>query len=156
MDHCGIPGHDATKQHVINIEQTLSIIKPDAVESHHIGEIIARFEKEGMRIAAIKMIQLNKQQAEGFYAVHKDRPFYGELVKFMISGPVVAIVLEGPDAVAKNRALMGSTDPNKAEPGTLRASFAKSVQCNAVHGSDSPASAHLEILQLFKPEEIQK
>jgi nucleoside-diphosphate kinase len=135
-------------------EQTLSIIKPDAVADHHIGDIIARFEKSGLHIGAIKMVQLTKQQAQDFYAVHKERPFYPELVEFMISGPVVLMVLEGKDAIAKNRAIMGATDPKKAAPGTLRADFAKSVQSNAVHGSDSPETAKSEIAFFFKPSEI--
>ena len=135
-------------------EQTLSIIKPDAVEKNHIGEIIARFEKAGLRVAALKMVQLTKEQASDFYVQHKDLPFYGNLVIFMSSGPVVAIVLEGPDAVAKNRAIMGTTDPKKAASGTLRADFAESISRNAVHGSDSLESAKKEIAFIFKPTEI--
>lgn len=155
--HCMAFTHPETiNQKNVKIEQTLSIIKPDAVSAHHIGEIITRFEQAGLRIAAIKMVHLTRLQAEAFYFVHKERPFYSDLVKFMTSGPVVVMVLEGPDAIAKNRALMGSTDPKKAEPGTIRASFAQDVQCNAVHGSDSAASAKLEIVQLFSNEEIQR
>lgn len=130
-------------------EQTLSIIKPDAVSGHHIGEIITRFEKAGLRIAAIQMMQLTAQQAQEFYAVHKERPFYADLVAFMASGPVVVMVLEGPDAIVKNRALMGATDPQKAAPGTIRADFAQSVQRNAVHGSDSAETAKAEIEFFF-------
>lgn len=141
---------------LVNREQTLSIIKPDAVAGNHIGEIIARFEKSGLQIAAIKMTHLTKQQAEQFYAMHKDRPFYPELTQFMSSGPVVIMVLEGPDAIVKNRALMGSTDPKNAASGTIRADFAQSVQRNAVHGSDSPESAKTEISFFFQPNEIYK
>lgn len=132
-------------------EQTLSIIKPDAVKAHHVGEIISRFEKSGLKIANLKMVNLNKQQAGEFYAVHKERPFYEGLVEFMSSGPAVVIVLEGPDAVAKNRQMMGATDPKKADKGTLRADFAQDVQHNAVHGSDSVENAKKEILFFFGP-----
>lgn len=132
-------------------EQTLSIIKPDAVASHHIGEIIARFEKAGLNVAAIKMTTLSKQQAEAFYAVHKDKPFFADLTTFMSSGPVVAIVLEGPNAVTKNREIMGATDYRKAAPGTIRADFAQSITKNAVHGSDSLENAKIEI-EFFFPE----
>lgn len=135
-------------------EYTLSLIKPDAVSANHIGDIIARFEKAGLHIAAIKMVSLSKQQAEQFYAEHKERPFYPDLVTFMTSGPIVAIVLEGNNAVAKNRELMGATDPQKAEKGTLRADFAQSKQKNAVHGSDSPESAKREVTFFFTPAEI--
>lgn len=137
-----------------SMQQTLSIIKPDAVATNHIGEIITRFEKAGLHISAIKMVQLNKEQAEEFYAIHKDRPFYSDLVAFMISGPVVIMVLEGENAVLKNRTLMGATDPKKANPGTIRADFAESVQRNAVHGSDSIEAARTEIAFFFLPSEI--
>lgn len=137
-----------------DVEQTLSIIKPDAVAKNKIGKIITHFEEAGLSIAAIKMVNLSKEQAGAFYAVHKDRSFYPELVNFMISGPVVIMVLEGADAVAKNRALMGATDPAKAAPGTIRAQVAESVQRNAVHGSDSKENAKTEIEFFFKPEEI--
>jgi nucleoside-diphosphate kinase len=139
-----------------NSQQTLSIIKPDAVAANHIGDIIARFEKAGLRIAAIKMELLSKDKAKEFYAVHKDRPFYEELTTFMSSGPIVAMVLEGNDAIAKNREIMGATDYKKAAPGTLRADFAQSVTKNAVHGSDSPETAKAEIAFFFKPNEIFK
>lgn len=135
-------------------EQTLSILKPDAVEGNHIGAIIARFEKAGLKIVAARMMHLSKQQAEGFYAVHKQRPFFGELVGFMLSGPVLVMVLEGVDAVAKNRALMGATNPKEAAPGTIRADFAKSIDKNAVHGSDSKENAAVEVAFFFKPNEI--
>lgn len=135
-------------------EQTLSIIKPDGVAANHIGDIISRFEKNNLHIAAIKMTKLSPQQAEKFYEVHKDRPFYPELVKFMSSGPVVIMVLEGDNAIAKNRKLMGATDPQKASKGTLRADFAESMSKNAVHGSDSLENAKTEIAFFFKPEEI--
>lgn len=135
-------------------ERTLSIIKPDAVGKHHIGDIISKFEKSGLTIAAAKMKQLSKKEAEDFYAVHKERPFFHDLVRFMISGPVLIMVLEGAQAIAKNREIMGATDPKKATPGTIRASFATSIDENAVHGSDSPATAQTEISFFFKPEEI--
>ena len=136
------------------MEQTLSIIKPDAVAKGVIGKILDRFESNGLRIAALKKVQLTKEQAGEFYAVHKERPFFGELVEFMTSGPVVVSVLEGENAVAKNRELMGATDPKEAKPGTIRADFAKSIDANAVHGSDSLENAKKEIEFFFKKEEI--
>ncbi len=136
------------------IERTLSIIKPDAVAKNVIGEIISRFEKAGLAIAAMKMVHLTREQAEGFYAVHKERPFFGELVEFMISGPVVVQVLEGENAIAKNRELMGATDPKEAAPGTIRADFADSIDANAVHGSDGPDTAAWEIRYFFSENEI--
>ncbi len=139
----------------MTLEQTLSIIKPDAVEKNHIGEIIARFEKNSLRIAGIKMMHLTKEKAGEFYAVHKERPFFGELVDFMTSGPVVVMVLEGENAITKNRDIMGATDPKKAAPGTIRADFADSIDCNAVHGSDAPETAAVEIPFFFKAEEMQ-
>ncbi len=135
-------------------QRTLSIIKPDAVNKNHIGEIIARFEKNGLRIVAAKMRHLNKEQAEGFYAVHKERPFFKDLVTFVTSGPVVIMVLEGKDAIQKNRDLMGATDPKKAAPGTIRADFAQSIDANAVHGSDAPETAAFEISYFFRPDEL--
>lgn len=135
-------------------EQTLSIIKPDAVRKNHIGDIIARFEKAGLKVAAAKMKQLSQEEAEGFYAVHKARPFFGDLVKFMVSGPVVIMVLEGKDAIAENRRLMGATNPKDAAPGTIRADFAKTIDENAVHGSDAPETAKFEISYFFGPKEI--
>lgn len=135
-------------------ERTLSIIKPDAVGKHHIGDIISRFEKAGLAVIAAKMIQLSQKQAEGFYAVHKERPFFKDLVSFMITGPVLVMVLEGPDAIAKNREIMGATDPKKASAGTIRADFAASIDENAVHGSDAKATATTEIAYFFKPEEL--
>lgn len=131
-------------------ERTLSIIKPDAVEAHHIGDIIARFEHNGLYPVAMRMQTLTSEQAGQFYAIHKDRPFYEALVKYMTSGPVVILVLEGDQAVAKNRELMGATDPAKAAPGTIRADFAKSITQNAVHGSDSLQNAKSEIDFFFK------
>lgn len=139
-----------------NIQQTLSIIKPDAVAGNHIGDIIARFEKKDLRIAGIKMLHLTKQQAEEFYAVHKDRPFFPALVEFMSSKPVVIMVLEGNDAVAKNREIMGATNPKDAAEGTIRKDFAASISENAVHGSDSVENAKIEIAFFFKPNEIIK
>jgi nucleoside-diphosphate kinase len=135
-------------------EQTLSIIKPDAVKSNQIGEIVARFEKNGLRISAVKMTQLTKPQAMQFYLEHKGKPFYEDLSQFMSSGPIVVLVLEGDDAIKKNRDLMGATDPSQAKPGTIRSDFAKSKQSNAVHGSDSVESAKREISFFFKPQEI--
>lgn len=136
------------------IEQTLSILKPDSVKKGIIGKIIDRFESNGLRVAAIKKVQLSKADAEEFYAVHKERPFFGELVEFMTSGPVVVMVLEGENAVAKNRDLMGATDPKKAAPGTIRADFAESIDANAVHGSDSLENAQKEIAFFFSKREI--
>lgn len=135
-------------------ERTLSIIKPDAVGKNHIGEIIARFEKAGLTVVAAKMIHLSKEKAEGFYAVHKERPFFKDLVGFMITGPVLVMALEGDNAIAKNREIMGATDPKKAAPGSIRADFAKSIDENAVHGSDAPETAKAEIAFFFKPEEL--
>ncbi|MEX1197457.1 MAG: nucleoside-diphosphate kinase [Pseudohongiellaceae bacterium] len=136
------------------VERTLSIIKPDAVGKNVIGEIITRFEKAGLRVVAAKMLQLDDNSAGGFYAEHKERPFYPDLIAFMTSGPVVVQVLEGEDAVALNRKLMGATNPKEAEPGTIRADFAKSIDANAVHGSDSPESAAREIAYFFQEQEI--
>ena len=127
------------------IERTLSIIKPDAVAKNVIGKIYSRFESNGLKIVAAQMRQLSKAEAEGFYAVHKERPFFADLVKFMTSGPVMIQVLEGEGAIAKNRELMGATDPKKAAPGTIRADFAESIDANAVHGSDAPEKAAVEI-----------
>ncbi len=135
-------------------ERTLSILKPDAVGQNHIGDILSRFERAGLKIIAAKMKHLTKQEAEGFYAVHKERPFFKDLVSFMMTGPVLVLVLEGSQAVAKNRELMGATDPAKAAPGTIRADFAKSIDENAVHGSDSAANAAVEIAFFFKSEEV--
>jgi len=136
------------------MEQTLSIIKPDAVAGNHIGPILARFENAGLKVVAAKMLHLSTEQAKGFYAVHAHRPFFQELVSFMISGPVLVSVLEGKDAVMKNRKLMGATNPAEAEAGTIRADFAKSIDKNAVHGSDSLENAKTEIAFFFKPSEI--
>jgi nucleoside-diphosphate kinase len=135
-------------------EQTLSIIKPDAVESNHIGAIITRFERAGLKIVAARMMHLSKEQAQEFYAVHKARPFFGELVDFMISGPVMVMVLEGPNAVLKNREIMGATNPKDAAPGTIRADFAVSIDKNAVHGSDSAENAKIEVNFFFKKHDI--
>ena len=131
------------------VERTLSIIKPDAVARNVIGEIYARFEKAGLKVVAARMARLSRSDAEGFYAVHKGRPFFNDLVGFMISGPVMIQVLEGDSAIAKNRELMGATDPKKAEPGTIRADFAESIDANAVHGSDGPDTARVEIAYFF-------
>jgi len=136
------------------MEQTLSIIKPDAVKKGVIGKIVDRFESNGLRIAAMKKLELSKKDAQNFYAVHKERPFFGELVEFMTSGPVVVMVLEGEDAVAKNRKLMGATNPKEAEKGTIRADFAESIDANAVHGSDSLENAKIEINFFFAKREI--
>ena len=131
------------------IERTLSIIKPDAVAKNVIGKIYSRFETNGLKIIAAKMVWLSPQQAGEFYAVHKARPFFGELVEFMTSGPVMIQVLEGEDAITKNRDLMGATDPKKAAPGSIRADFATSIEANAVHGSDGPDTAKVEIAFFF-------
>ena len=131
------------------IERTLSIIKPDAVAKNVIGKIYSRFESNGLKIVAAQMRQLSKAEAEGFYAVHKERPFFADLVKFMTSGPVMIQVLEGEGAIAKNRELMGATDPKKAAPGTIRADFAESIDANAVHGSDAHETAAVEIAYFF-------
>ncbi|MCW9046610.1 MAG: nucleoside-diphosphate kinase [Gammaproteobacteria bacterium] len=136
------------------IQRTFSIIKPDAVAKNVIGEIYNRFEKGGLRIVASKMLQLSKQQAEGFYAVHKERPFFNDLVSFMISGPVMLQVLEGENAIARNRELMGATNPADAEAGTIRADFAETVDENAVHGSDAPETAAEEIKYFFSDDEL--
>ena len=131
------------------IEQTLSIVKPDAVAKNVIGKIYSRFEKAGLRIVAARMLHLTKQQAEGFYAVHKERPFYNDLVAFMTSGPVIVQVLEGEDAIVQNREIMGATNPAEADQGTIRADFATNVEENAVHGSDAPKTARDEIAFFF-------
>jgi nucleoside-diphosphate kinase len=136
------------------IERTFSIIKPDAVAKNVIGEIISRFENNGLQVIAAKMLHLTREQAEGFYAVHAERPFYNDLVQFMISGPVVVQVLEGENAISKNRELMGATNPAEAAPGTIRADFAKTVDENAVHGSDAPETAAVEIRYFFSDEEL--
>lgn len=136
------------------IERTLSIVKPDAVANNHIGDIIARFEKNGLQIIAAKMLTLSNEKAAGFYAEHEGRPFYPALIEFMTSGPVVVQVLEGENAILKNRELMGATNPAEADAGTLRADFAESMGRNAVHGSDSPASAEREVGYFFNAEEI--
>lgn len=136
------------------LEQTLSIIKPDAVADNHIGEILARFEKAGLKIVAAKMLHLTVDQAKAFYAVHAQRPFYNDLVTFMVEGPVLVSVLEGEGAVAKNRAIMGATNPKDAAPGTIRKDFAESIDRNVVHGSDSLENAKIEVSFFFKPSEI--
>ena len=131
------------------IERTLSIIKPDAVAKNVIGQILTRFEGAGLKIIAARLTQLSRAEAEGFYAVHKERPFFKDLVEFMISGPVFVQVLEGENAILKNRELMGATDPKKADKGTIRADFAESIDANAVHGSDAPETAAVEIAYFF-------
>lgn len=136
------------------LERTLSIIKPDAVGKNVIGKIYSRFETNGLRVVAAKMRHLSRQEAEGFYAVHRERPFFKDLVDFMVSGPVMIQVLEGESAIAKNRELMGATDPRKAAPGTIRADFAASIDANAVHGSDAPETAAVEIAYFFAASEI--
>ena len=136
------------------VERTLSIIKPDAVAKNVMGQIIMRFESSGLRVVAARMTQLSVQQAEGFYAVHRARPFFADLVRFMISGPIVVQVLEGEDAIAKNRDLMGATDPKKAAKGTIRADFADSIDANAVHGSDASETARTEIAYFFPSLEV--
>jgi nucleoside-diphosphate kinase len=135
------------------VERTLSIIKPDAVGKNVIGKIYSRFESNGLKIVAAKMKHLSRQEAEGFYAVHRARPFFKDLVEFMMSGPVMIQVLEGEGAIAKNRELMGATDPSKAAAGTIRADFAQSIDANAVHGSDAPETAAVEIAYFFPASE---
>lgn len=136
------------------MEQTLSIIKPDAVAKNVVGQILARFENAGLRIAATKKIQLSQADAEAFYAVHSERPFFADLVRFMVSGPVVVTVLEGENSMAKNRELMGATNPKEAAEGTIRADFAESIDANAVHGSDSAENADIEINFFFAQRDI--
>ena len=136
------------------VERTLSIVKPDAVAKNVIGQIYSRFEKAGLKIVAARMMQLSRAEAEGFYAVHKERPFFKDLVEFMISGPVMVQVLEGENAILKNRELMGATDPKKADKGTIRADFADSIDANAVHGSDAPETAAVEIAYFFPSMQI--
>ncbi len=136
------------------MERTFSIVKPNAVEDNNIGNIVARFEKEGLRIAAMKLAKLSKEKAEGFYIEHRERPFFGSLVSFMTSGPVVLMVLEGENAVEKNRKIMGATNPANAEDNTLRKLYAKSIEANAVHGSDSQAAADREINYFFDKNEV--
>jgi nucleoside-diphosphate kinase len=131
------------------VERTLSIIKPDAVAKNVIGQIYSRFEKAGLKVIAARLMHLSQAEAEGFYAVHKERPFFKDLVKFMVSGPVMVQALEGENAIAKNRELMGATDPKKADKGTIRADFADSIDANAVHGSDAPETAKNEIAYFF-------
>ncbi|GAB1596149.1 nucleoside-diphosphate kinase [Lysobacter claricitrinus] len=136
------------------LERTISIIKPDAVAKNVIGQIYSRFEQAGLKVVAAKMKQLSRQEAEGFYAVHRERPFFNALVEFMVSGPVMIQVLEGDNAVAKNRELMGATNPKDAAPGTIRADFADSIDANAVHGSDSQENAAIEIAYFFAQTEV--
>jgi nucleoside-diphosphate kinase len=138
----------------MSTERTLSIIKPDAVAKNIIGQIYSRFENAGLRIVAAKMIQLDKAKAEGFYAVHKERPFFKDLVDFMTSGPVMVQTLEGENAIAKHREVMGATNPAEAAPGTIRADFASSIDENAVHGSDAPETAQVEIAYFFSEDEL--
>ena len=136
------------------LERTLSIVKPDGVRKNLIGEVYRRFEQAGLRVVAARMRRLTQSEAEGFYAVHRERPFFKDLVDFMISGPVVVQALEGESAIAKNRELMGATDPKKADKGTIRADFADSIDANAVHGSDAPETARMEIAYFFAASEI--
>src|SRR6476661_117998 len=136
------------------VERTLSIIKPDATRRNLTGKIIAKFEEAGLRVVASRRIRLSQADAEAFYGVHRERPFFKDLVKFMISGPVVVQVLEGEGAIQKNRDVMGATNPANAAAGTIRKEFAESIEANSVHGSDSPENAKIEIAQVFKPEEI--
>jgi nucleoside-diphosphate kinase len=136
------------------VQRTLSIVKPDAVGRGATGEILARFERSGLGIVALKKIHLTRELAEGFYAVHRERPFFGSLVEFMTSGPVVVSVLEGPGAIARNRELMGPTDSTKADPGTIRGDFGTDIERNAVHGSDAPETARVEIAYFFNASEI--
>ncbi len=136
------------------VERTLSIIKPDGVEQNLIGEIYGRFERAGLTVVAAKMVHLSREEAEGFYAVHRERPFFADLVEYMTSGPVMVQALEGEDAIALNRELMGATDPKAAAPGTIRADFADSIEQNVVHGSDAPETAAVEVSYFFNEAEI--
>jgi nucleoside-diphosphate kinase len=136
------------------VERTLSIVKPDAVKKNAIGQILARFEAASLKIVAARMMHLSRAEAEGFYAVHRERPFFRDLVEFMTSGPVLVQVLEGEDAIARNRELMGATDPRKAAKGTIRADFADSIDANAVHGSDAPETARAEVAYFFPACEV--
>lgn len=136
------------------VERTLSIVKPDAVAKNHIGEIYRRFETAGLEIIASRMMHLSQEQAEGFYAVHRERPFFGDLVKFMTSGPIVVQVLEGEDAIRKNREIMGATNPAEAAAGTIRHDLAETIDANAVHGSDAPETAREEIAYFFADDEL--
>ena len=136
------------------LQRTLAIIKPDAVETRKVGAIVQRIEKEGFTIRAMKRVHLSRQDAEGFYAVHRERPFFASLTEFMSSGPAVVLVLEAPDAIKKWRTLMGATNPANADEGTIRKAYAESIEANSVHGSDSPENAKIEIDFFFKPEEI--
>lgn len=136
------------------VEKTLSIVKPDGVRKNVIGDVVKRFESNGLKVAAMKMVHLSRKEAEGFYIVHKERPFYGSLTEFMSSGPVVLMVLKGEGAIAKNRELMGATDPAKAAAGTIRKDFADSIESNIVHGSDAPETAAFEIGYFFSALEI--
>jgi len=138
------------------MQRTLSIIKPDGVKSGLIGEVTRRFEKEGIRIVAMRMLRLSRREAEGFYAVHRERPFFGSLTDFMSSGPIVVLVLEGKDVISRNRMLMGSTDPKQADKGTIRADFAHNVEQNIVHGSDAPETAETEIRYFFSDLELMR
>jgi nucleoside-diphosphate kinase len=138
----------------MSVERTLSIVKPDAVGKNVVGEIYSRFEKNGLQIVAAKMLRLSEEVAGGFYAEHRERPFFPALIEFMTSGPVCVQVLEGENAIAKNRELMGATNPQEAAPGTIRADFAESIDANAVHGSDSPESASREIAYFFASSEV--
>lgn len=138
----------------MSVERTLSIIKPDAVAKNVIGEIYSRFEQAGLKIVAARMMHLSQSEAEGFYAVHRERPFFADLVRFMTSGPVIVQVLEGEDAISRNRELMGATNPKEAAPGTIRADFADSIDANAVHGSDGPDTARDEIAYFFDSDQI--
>ncbi|HJS22280.1 MAG TPA: nucleoside-diphosphate kinase [Steroidobacteraceae bacterium] len=136
------------------LERTLSIVKPDGVQKNLIGEVYRRFEQAGLRVVAARMLQLSQSQAEGFYAVHRERPFYRDLVRYMTSGPVMVQVLEGENAVARNREIMGATDPSKAAPGTIRADLAASIEQNVVHGSDAPDTATREIAFFFAESDL--
>ena len=138
------------------MQRTLSIIKPDGVKKGLIGEVTRRFEKDGIRIVAMRMLRLSRREAEGFYAVHRERPFFGSLTEFMSSGPVAVLVLEGEDVISRNRMLMGATDPKKADKGTIRADFAHNVEQNIVHGSDAPETAETEIRYFFSELELMR
>jgi nucleoside-diphosphate kinase len=147
-------GEKSVPRRRVMVERTLSIVKPDGVAKNLIGEVIGRFEREGLRVLALKMVHMTKEQAQGFYAVHREKPFFDSLTDFMSSGPAVVMVLEGEDAVSRTRRIMGATNPKDADPGTIRKEFADNVERNIVHGSDSPQTAETEIKYFFNALEI--
>jgi len=150
----GTKGENSVLRRRVMVERTLSIVKPDGVAKNLIGEVIGRFEREGLKVLALKMVHMTKEQAQGFYAVHREKPFFNSLTDFMSSGPAVVMVLEGEDAISRTRRIMGATNPKDADPGTIRKEFADNVERNIVHGSDSPQTAETEIKYFFNALEI--